>query len=137
MRATLKILTILLASLLSSQATAQVSAVMQAKVEIISGAALTAPDHSIVDLSSVATSEFEALNFSLTAAPSTEVDITFNQNSDLKNESGQVMDFEDLHLKQEDEGNGNHAVSILGKLKDGQELNGKYQGSFTAVVEYL
>lgn len=137
MRVTLKILILLLAFLFSTQAVAQVTAIMQAKVEIISGAALTVPNQSVIDLNSAATTDFEALNFSLTASPDTEVDISFHQNSELKNEFGRVIDLEDLHLNKIDEGNGNHAVSVLGKLKDGQKLNGKYQGSFTAVVEYL
>lgn len=137
MRETLKILFILLASLLSSQATAQVTAVMQAKVEIISGAALTAPSLSFLDLSSSTNSEFEALNFSLTAAPGTDVDITINQESELKNEAGETISLEDLHFNKEESENGKHDVSILGKLKDGQNLNGKYKGTFTAVVEYL
>ncbi|MDR9415906.1 MAG: hypothetical protein RI564_06470 [Gracilimonas sp.] len=138
MKATLKILIILLPALLSSPVFSQVTAVMQAKVEIISGASLTAPNQALVDLNASSSfSEFDALNFSLTAAPHTDVNITINQNSDLQNELGEIIKLEELKVANEVSNTGEHAVSVQGKLKKGQHLKGSYKGQFTAVVDYL
>ena len=121
---------------LSNTSYAQVTAVMQASVKVISGSALTAPSQSQIALNS-STSEFNALNFSLTAAPYTDVEISVDQNTALKNEFGEVIDLKDVLVKRDEENDGSYSISVHGKVENGQPLKGKYQGTFTAVVEYL
>lgn len=129
---------ILLVTGLSFQATAQVTAVMQAKVEIISGAGFTLMENSFIDLTSDdVVKDFSAGSFSLVSAPGTDVNVHLENVSGIENEFGEAIEFESLDLNKQSTESGQHHISINGKVKNGQELKGHYKGSITAVVEYL
>lgn len=120
------------------QANAQVTAVMQAKVEIVSGAGFTLMENAFIDLNSEnLTQEINAGSFSLVSSPGTDINVHIQHESVIKNELGQVIEFESFDLDKQSTKSGQHHVSVNGKVKSGQLLNGHYQGSITAVVEYL
>lgn len=120
------------------QANAQVTAVMQVKVEIISGAGFTLMENDFIDLNSEnLTEEINAGSFSLVSSPGTDISVHIQDKSVIKNELGQVIEFESLDLDKESTKSGEHHISVNGKVKSGQLLNGHYEGSITAVVEYL
>lgn len=120
------------------QANAQVTAVMQAKVEIVSGAGLTLMENSFIDLNSKnLIEEVNAGSFSLVSAPGADVSVYLQNGSVIKNEFGEEIEFESLDLDKESNESGQHHISVNGKVKSDQLLNGHYKGSITAVVEYL
>lgn len=120
------------------QATAQVTAVMQAKVEIVSGAGLTLMENSFIDLNSEnLIEEINAGSFSLVSAPGTDVSVYLQNDSTIKNEFGEEIEFESFDVDKKSNESGQHHISVNGKVKNGQLLNGHYEGTLTAVVEYL
>ena len=120
------------------QANAQVTAVMQAKVEIVSGAGFTFTESAVIDLNSENLSEeINAGSFSLVSSPGTDINVHIQEESDIKNELGQVIVFESFGLEKESTESGQLHISVNGKVKNGQLFNGNYKGSITAVVEYL
>ncbi|MBD3616971.1 MAG: hypothetical protein HUJ22_10405 [Gracilimonas sp.] len=117
---------------------AQVTAVMQAKVEIISGAGFLAMEAANIDLSTVNYSEdIETGSFSLVAAPGADVNVHISNQSSIKNKEGGIIEFEPLKINHITSESGEHHISVNGKIKDHQKLNGHYEGDITAVVEYL
>ncbi len=129
---------IFLASSFSFLASAQVIAVMQAKVNVISGAGFTSLEESVIDLGSVnSLEEVHAGSFSLVAAPGSDISIYISNHSEIKNNKGEALEFESIDVDQTVSESGEHKVSVNGKVKNQQKLNGQYQGAITAVVEYL
>ncbi|WP_103664074.1 hypothetical protein [Gracilimonas amylolytica] len=132
----LSILTFLAAGL-TFQANAQVTAVMQARVEVISGAGFTALNEQLIDFTSVnAFEDFEAGTFTLVTTPGSEINVRLENKDQVVNEQGEILDFDTLQAEQVISPNGEHDISINGKVSDLQQLNGHYQGAITAVVEY-
>lgn len=133
----LSILTLLVTGF-SFQAKAQVSAVMQAKVEVVSGAGLTLMENALIDLNSKnLIEEINAGSFSLVSAPGTDVSVYLQNASSINNEFGQSIEFESFDVDKQSNESGEHHISVNGKVKSDQLLNGHYEGSITAVVEYL
>lgn len=122
-------------------AQAQVTAVMQAKVKIVSGAGLTAIQSSSIDLTSLdtfTTADVEAGEFSLVAAPGTDVNVVISQDSDITNAEGDSIKFDSFSIDKNSNESGNHHIKVNGKLNtQNQVFSGHYEGAITAVVEYL
>jgi uncharacterized ubiquitin-like protein YukD len=132
----LSILTFLVAGF-TLQTNAQVTAVMQARVEVISGAGFTALNEQLIDFTSVnAFEDFEAGTFTLVTTPGSDINIRLENKDQVVNENGEILDFAILDTEQTVSENGEHDISINGKVSDLQQLNGHYQGAITAVVEY-
>lgn len=128
----------LLFSGLLIQANAQTTAVMQAKVQVVSGAGFTTLDEKLIDFSSLKTLEdFEAGSFSLVASPGSEVNVHVKNDSPIINEKGESLKLISIDADRILSGQGEHKVSVHGKISDLQNLNGHYKGAITAVVEYL
>lgn len=139
MRETLFILAFLVSGFFAT-ANAQVTAVMQARVNIVSGASLTSIEESVIDLSSTNFStkgEIHAGSFSLTAAPGADVSVSVIHQPELKNQNGQVIEMDALNVTRSFSSNGEQHISLDGKVKNKNGLNGEYKGAVTAVVEYL
>ncbi|MEX2478946.1 MAG: hypothetical protein WD357_10945 [Gracilimonas sp.] len=133
----LSILTLLVTGF-SYSTNAQVAAVMQAKVEIISGAGFTLMEDAVIDLKSENLSNtIKAGSFSLVSAPGTDISVHIEENSVIKNEFGEIIELESLSVDKQSHESGQHDISVNGKVKNSQSLDGHYQGSITAVVEYL
>ncbi len=122
-------------------AQAQVTAVMQAKVKIVSGAGLTDIQSSSIDLTSLntyTTSNVEAGAFSLVAAPGTDVNVAISQDTEIKNEAGDSIEFDSFSVDKISNESGNHHIKVNGRLNpQDQTFSGHYEGAITAVVEYL
>jgi hypothetical protein len=132
----LSILTLLMTGF-NLQTNAQVTAVMQARVEVISGAGFTTLTEHLIDFNSVnAFEDFEAGTFTLVATPGSDVNIHIENTDQITNEKGETLNFEELDADQIISDNGEHQISVNGKVSDLQELTGHYQGAITAVVEY-
>lgn len=131
----------LLLSSCTFTAKAQVTAVMQAKVKIVSGAGLTAIQSSSIDLASLdtyTTSDVEAGEFSLVAAPGTDVNVVISQDADIINAEGDSIEFDSFSIDKNSNESGNHHIKVNGKLNtQNQVFSGHYEGAITAVVEYL
>lgn len=139
MRETLFILTLLVSGL-SATANAQVTAVMQARVNIVSGASLTSVAESITDLSSADFSmkgEINAGSFFLTAAPGTDISVSITHQTDLQNKDGQMIEMDALNVTRSVSESGEQHISLNGTVKNKENLNGEYKGAVTAVIEYL
>lgn len=120
------------------QANAQVTAVMQARVEIVSGAGFTHMENAFIDLNPKnLTEKFKSGSFSLISSPGSEISVYLQQNTSLKNDSGEIIEFQSLGLDKKSNSSGKHEFSINGKIKNDHQINGFYEGSITAVVEYL
>jgi|GEM_PF-1891329 len=139
MKTTLYILAFLVSGF-GFSAQAQTTAVMQARVEVVSGAGFTSVEDAVIDLSTL---DFKQNNtvkagaFSLVAAPGTDVNVSIiNQNS-LRNEKGEVINLESLSIDQISNAKGEHNISVNGLVKNAQNLKGHFQGQITAAVEYL
>ena len=116
------------------------TAVMQAKVKIVSGAGLTSVSESVIDLSKIdfrKTNNIKAGSFSLIAAPGTDVNVTITENNSLINEEGETINLEALTIEKISKENGEHTVSLNGTVNNAENLKGNYNGQITAVVEYL
>lgn len=139
MRETLFILTLLFSGFFAS-ANAQVTAVMQVRVNIVSGASLTSVEESVTDLSSADFSmmgEINAGSFSLTAAPDTDISVSVSQQPALQNEDGQMIEMDPLKVTRSISESGKQHISLNGTVKNKENLNGEYKGAVTAVIEYL
>lgn len=115
---------------------AQKTAIMQAKVEIVSGAGFTSVKAPVIAFNKATVNNLtvEAGEFSLVAAPGTDVNIQVSQHSNTLN-APHV--FESLQVDRTSNSKGEHHVSVSGILnntKDAKELSG---GGITAVIEYL
>lgn len=117
---------------------AQVTAVMQARVEVISGAGFTVLNEQFIDFTSVnAFEDFEAGTFTLVTTPGSEISVRLENKDQVVNENDEILDFVTLDTQQTVSANGEHDISINGKVSDLQQLSGHYQGAITAVVEYF
>lgn len=119
---------------------AQVTAVMQARVNIISGAGLSGIEESNIDLStanSVFNETVKTGSFTLTATPGADVAVYISKTTELKNEAGDVIEIESLTVDHQYSASGEHSVSIGGKIKNEVLRNGNYKGNVTTVIEYL
>ncbi|MDZ7808372.1 MAG: hypothetical protein U5K71_14870 [Gracilimonas sp.] len=132
----LSILTLLVSGFFL-QTNAQVTAVMQARVEVISGAGFTTLNEHLIDFTSVnAFEDFEAGTFTLVTTPGSDVNVHIENIEQITNENGESLNFEQLDADQVISDNGEHQISVNGKVSDLQQLSGHYQGAITAVVEY-
>lgn len=132
----LSILTLMLTGL-GLKVNAQVTAVMQAKVEVISGAGFTTLNEHLVNFNTVSEFEdFEAGEFTLVTTPGSEISVRLENTDQITNENGEKLNFESLEAEQIISDNGEHQVSVNGIVNDLQSLSGHYQGAVTAVVEY-
>ncbi len=139
MRESLFIL-IFLASGFFASANAQVTAVMQARVNIISGGSITSVEESKIDLSTADFSvghEVLAGTFSLVAAPETDVNVSIAQQPMLKNKEGQRIEMGPLKISKSVSENGEQHISLNGKVRSSGNMSGEYKGAVTAVIEYL
>lgn len=138
MRALIFSILTLLTSALSPPMQAQVTAVMQARVEVISGSGISNLEQPLIDLNNAETlEEVNTGSFSLVTAPGANVQIRIENGSAIVNEDGEEIEFESFNINQLSSENGEHQISLTGKLKQLQKLSGQYKGSVTAVVEYL
>lgn len=119
------------------QTNAQVTAVMQARVEVISGASFTTLSEHLIDFTAVnAFEDFEAGAFTLVTTPGSDVNVHIQNTDQITNGNGETLDFEELAADQTISDNGEHQISVNGTVSDLQQLSGHYQGAITAVVEY-
>lgn len=139
MRATIIHILILLASGFLASLQAQATAVMQVRVEVVSGAGLSSIEEPLIDLSSLdlVNNDVKAGGFSLVTSPGADVNISIIENSSIKNRNGDIIEFESLSVNKTSSESGEHYVSLNGKIKDLNSLKGQYQGDVTAVIEYL
>ena len=130
---------ILLASGFWASLQAQATAVMQVRVEVVSGAGLTSIDEPLIDLSSadVLSNDVKAGGFSLVTSPGSDVNVSIIDNSPIINPDGDIIEFETLTVDKRSTKTGEHHISLNGKIKDQNALKGHYQGDVTAVIEYL
>ena len=136
MRALIIFILAFLASSFCFQAKSQVTAVMQARVEIISGASFTSLQESIID-SDHLFGEVNAGSFSLVTSPGANIDVQVLHTNTIKNKKGEAITFESFQIDHTAMQNGEHRIDLIGKIKDAKKLNGQYSGNLTAVVEYL
>lgn len=124
-----------------SVANAQVTAVMQAKVNVISGAGLTSVQESAPDLTAISESdegsEIHAGAFSFISSPGVDVTVQITEEPDMKNENGEQVEIETSLEHETNSGTGEHNISLNGSVKNQQQLSGHYKGALTAVIEYL
>ncbi len=130
----------LLVSGIGFSAQAQTTAVMQARVEVVSGAGFTSVEDAIIDLSTLALEQNNTVKagaFSLVAAPGTDVNVSVINSNSLRNENGEAINLDSLSINQVSNDKGEHNISVNGLVKNSQNLKGHFQGQITAVVEYL
>lgn len=135
----ISILTLLLLSL-PIVISAQVTAVMQAKVTIISGAGLITDQNPSLDLSASSlnlNNEVGTRSFSLNTVPGADLQIRISDQPVIKSDSGEQFLFDDLSIQHESDATGKHTFSVQGKLGQVSASNANYEGTITAVVEYL
>ncbi|MCP9291075.1 hypothetical protein [Gracilimonas sediminicola] len=139
MRVAITHILILLVSGFWASLQAQTTAVMQVRVEIVSGAGLSSIEEGLIDLSSVDANNnnVKAGGFSLQTSPGTDVSISIVENAGIKNYDGEAIEFESLQVDKRTMETGEHHISLNGKIKDLSSLKGHYQGDVTAVIEYL
>ncbi|MEX0608020.1 MAG: hypothetical protein WD158_01185 [Balneolaceae bacterium] len=117
---------------------AQVTAVMEVRVNVISGASLQSVEKPYISLDKAQfLDNVEAGTFALTVAPGTDVFVHLSENPILENQNGGLLKFESLYFNQISSAAGNHQVSIQGKIGDQKLMKGQYKGAVTAVIEYL
>lgn len=138
MKAAIVSIIFILVSASGSHLIAQVSAVMQVKATIISGAGFSSLEENAIDLSQANLSgNVSAGSFQLSTAPGADISIHLKENPILINENGEVMKVAPLSLIQNISNTGNHHISINGNIPVQDNLNGQYNGSVTAVIDYL
>lgn len=137
MRELVFILTLFVSGLAFS-AQAQVTAVMQAKVEIISGSQVSEVQQGKIDLANINTTDrITTGGFTLQAATDAEVNISVYNESGIVNEFGEHLDFGLLSVDKITLGNGKHDIVINGFLKNIPPPKSSYSGNMIAVIEYL
>lgn len=137
MREFIFILTLFVSGLAFS-AQAQVTAVMQVKVEIISGSQVSEVQQGRIDLANISTTDkITTGGFTLQAAPDAEVNISVYNEYGIVNELGEHLDFGLLSVDQNTLGNGKHDIVINGFLKNIPQAKSSYSGNMVAVIEYL
>jgi|AntRauTorckE6833_2_1112554.scaffolds.fasta_scaffold33105_1 hypothetical protein len=137
MRDTVYILTLLFFAL-AIPAQAQVTAVMQAKVEIISGSRVSNMQEGALDLSEANLSDqIQAGHFSLQTDPDTEVTVSVYKMSEILNEDGLPLEFSFLSINHINSFDGNHDITIQGLLKSLPKEKSSYSGKLVTVIEYL
>ncbi|SMO71346.1 hypothetical protein SAMN06265219_108189 [Gracilimonas mengyeensis] len=139
MREIIKYIFFLILVLLTSVAEAQVTAVMQAKVNIISGAGLTSLTQPNIELSenSFGTERIEAGRFSFVASPGAEVSVSISKVSKMVNNQGHHVTFKPSLIHNTDAETGKHHIIMKGLLNSESTPKGQYSGQLTAVIEYL
>jgi len=119
-------------------AQAQVTAVMQAKVEIISGSQVSEVEQGRIDLANIsATDKITMGGFTLQADPDAEVNISVYNEYEIINELGDHLDFGLLSVDKITLGNGKHDIVINGFLKNIPQAKSSYSGKMVAVIDYL
>ncbi len=139
MRVAITHILILLVSGFWASLQAQTTAVMQVRVEVVSGAGLSSIEEGLIDLSSVDAynNNVKAGGFSLQTSPGTDVSVSIFENAGIRNVDGEAMEFESLQVDKRTTETGKHHIFLNGKIKDLSSLRGHYQGDVTAVIEYL
>jgi hypothetical protein len=117
----------------------QTTAVMQVRVNVVSGAGCSSIEESIIDLSSAdyLTNDVKTGAFSIITAPSADVNVQVSRKSSIKNADGQAIDFESISVNKISNEKGEHQISLTGKIAEGKALKGQYKGNLTATIEYL
>lgn len=118
---------------------AQKTAIMQAKVEIVSGAGFTSVKAPTIafNKSAVNNPTVKAGEFSLIAAPGTDVDIQISQHNSTSNNSNHPFAFKSLQVNRTSTSKGEHHVSVSGIANSAKALKEHPGGGITAVIEYL
>lgn len=134
----LYILTLLLFGF-SNQSFGQVTAVMQVRVEVVSGAKYSADATPLINLSALNNEahNIEAGSFSLVAAPGTDIQVYVSSSTTIKNAMGEIIEIGDLNVNRVSDPSGKQSFSFNGTMKNQKDVKGHYQGQLTAVVEYL
>src|SRR5690554_4482207 len=129
---------ILLATFSSTQVNAQVTAVMEVKVTVISGASLTQQNelNLLLQTSGSSTSINDNL-FELTTAKHTEVNFNLPESVQVTNEFGETATIITNCSSIQNKDLGTHTIGMESSLADTQPIRGKYSGEFTTTIDYL
>lgn len=129
---------ILLACFSSLKVSAQVTAVMDVKVTIISGASLTQQSelNLFLQSSDVPLTTNENL-FELTTAKHTEVNFNLPTSVQITNEFGETTTIFANYNSIENKDLGTHSVALESSIVDTKPIRGKYSGEFTTTIDYL
>lgn len=129
---------ILLACFSGAQISAQVTAVMDVKVTIISGASLTQQNELNLFLHQNDTSASKSENlFQLTTAKHTEVNLDLPELVQVTNEFGETATIRTNCSSIENKDLGTHIIEMKSSLADSQPVRGRYFGVFTTTIDYL
>lgn len=129
---------ILLVAGFSNSVKAQVTAVMQAKVQIVSGSSISEVQESRIDLNQIDIAEkIEAGHFTLQTSPDAEVNVSVYNESGIVNLSGESLEFASLFIDHTTSANGEHDIKVNGFLKNIPESKSSYSGKLVTVIEYL
>jgi len=134
----LSILTLLLFCFFE-ESKAQVSAVMEARVEVISGVSFTSDVAPVINLSQTQADIqlIEAGSFSLVTIPGADIQISTSLNTFVKNAQGQTLEIDGLQVEELNAEAGTHRYSLNGTMKEHNRPEGHYEGMLTTVIEYL
>lgn len=122
-----------------TSAYAQVNVIMQAKVNIVSGATYTSTAETPINFSSIdaSLSKIQTGSFTLKAAPGTDVKVYIHEKPAYANHQDEELEFDSVSVEQNSFSTGRHNIYLIGKVKNSQKLSGRYRGSVTAIIEYL
>ena len=126
------ILLVMLFSALS--ASAQVTAIMQASVKIVSG--VQAEQVSSLQLSENLSSAHDG-EVIITSSPLSEVFIFVDENSVLTNSIGETVEIKTDSLVNADIESGKSSISISGSLPEKKKIIGQYSGTVVTTIVYL
>ncbi|HBZ39007.1 MAG TPA: hypothetical protein DEO59_11230 [Balneola sp.] len=126
---------ILLVLMLSTlDAHAQVTAIMQASVKIVSG--VQAEQVSSLQLSENLSSNHDG-EVIITSTPLSEVFIFVDEHSSVSNTFGETVEIKTDSLVNADIESGISSISISGTLPQKNKINGQYSGTVVATIVYL
>jgi hypothetical protein len=115
----------------------QVTAVMQARVQVIAGAGLSSISENIVDLNTVSTfGNFEAGSFTLTTSPGSEVNVRIANSSQFVNEEGKELKLDEITAQRQTINEGELLIAVNGKITALDNVSGRYSGTVTTIIEY-
>ncbi|MTI88498.1 MAG: hypothetical protein FH748_11070 [Balneolaceae bacterium] len=138
MKNLVKTLLLIVSCSLASTAHAQVSASMQVKVNVVSGASIDYGQSHTTYLSNESMGEnIRAGSFMLSTTSGSKVDIKILKRPSFINNKGDKIEFTDLLLIEKFTEKGEHEMYFDGKIKNKSSLSGNYKGQLTAVIEYL
>lgn len=120
-------------------ACAQVSAVMQAKVNIVSGATYSYVEETHIDSYNIDASlgKIQTGLFTLKNTPGTDVKVYIHEKSAEVNNQGDELEFDFISEEQNSFSTGRHYINLVRKVKNSHTLSDQYRSSVTAVIVYL